>query len=244
MQLLRLSQGARFWEIDFLRGIAVILMIVFHFMFDLNFFVNYSFSLYSGTIFWIGRIAATLFLLLPGIALTLSFHNKKLEFKDFFLRGIKVFGLGLLITLITFVLFPQGTIWFGILHLIGVSIILGYFFMQRKKLSLAFGILLILLGLFLSQFSFSFPWLLWLGFFPSNFYTFDYFPLLPWFGVFLLGIFLGNQFYANGKRSFKIKEMNDNFSIRLLSFFGRNSLLIYLIHQPILIIVLKLFVLK
>lgn len=244
MQFVRLSQGARFWEIDLLRGLAVIIMIVFHFLFDLIFFANYSIDLYSGFWYWIGRLAAVSMLFLVGVSLTISFNRKKQSFGFFFLRGIKIFALGLFITLITFLFLPQGTIWFGVLHSIGFSIILGYFFIKRKKLALIIGSILILIGIFLSQFSFNFAWLLWLGLFPKNFYTFDYFPLLPWFGIVLLGIFAGNKFYAQGNRSFELKESGNNLFAKIVSFLGRNSLTIYLIHQPILILFLKIFVLK
>ena len=243
MQFLRLSSGSRFWEIDFWRGLAVSAMIVFHFLFDLNFFASYSFNLFSGAWFLLGRFAAVSMLFLVGVSLTLSFNRKTQNFLFYFKRGIQIFGFGLLITLVTFLFFSQGTIWFGVLHSIGVSIILGCFFVKRKKLALFLGIILIVFGLYLSRFSFDFPWLLWLGFFPKNLYTFDYFPLLPWFGVVLLGVFAGNKFYVNGNRSFQIKELSNNLFVKIVSFLGRNSLIIYLIHQPILIIVLRVLIL-
>jgi uncharacterized membrane protein len=73
---------------------------------------------------------------------------------------------------------------------------------------------------------------------PENFVTFDYFPIFPWFGVTLLGIYFGNLFYENGKRQFTIKDMSNNSIIKFLTFLGRNSLFIYLGHQPLLIILL------
>ena len=79
-----------------------------------------------------------------------------------------------------------------------------------------------------------FPWLLWLGLPPVAYATFDYFPLLPWFGLILLGVWLGGLLYAGGRRGFPLPDLGGALPVRLLDFLGRHSLLIYLIHQPIL----------
>lgn len=229
----------RFWEIDFARGLAIIKMVIF----------NYSYALaYLGILFFKEGLmfqgaAAALFIFLVGLSLTISYNRVKQKeskhiYKKYFSRGLKVFGYGLIITLITFLTFPKTTILFGVLHFIGVSIILGQFFLRYNKLNFFLGILFVLLGLYLQNFTFDTPWFLWLGLMPENFVTFDYFPIFPWFGVTLLGIYFGNLFYENGKRQFRIKDMSNNFIIRFLTFLGRNSLFIYLGHQPVLIIIL------
>jgi uncharacterized membrane protein len=82
--------------------------------------------------------------------------------------------------------------------------------------------------------SFSFPWLLPLGLMPQHFRTADYFPLLPWFGIFLIGICAGNTFYRDGERRFSLRLTATRIT-RPLAFIGRNSLLIYLVHQPVII---------
>jgi uncharacterized membrane protein len=227
----------RFWEIDFARGLAVILMIVFNYSFALSYLSIYIFS--HGWIYWtlFPRFVASLFISIAGLSLTL-FYNQTKDHKKIISRGLKIFGLGLLITAVTFLTFPESFIIFGILHLIGISIIFGSLFLRFNKLNLFLGLLIIALGFYLQNFSFNFPWLLWLGFAPNNFYTFDYFPILPWFGVFLLGMFFGNLLYWNGKRSFKIKDLSKTYFARLSSFIGRHSLIIYLLHQPLLILVL------
>ena len=86
-----------------------------------------------------------------------------------------------------------------------------------------------------SQFSFPFPWLLWLGLKPFGFQSFDYFPMLPWFGVILLGVFAGNLLYPNGKRAFRFPNFPPNPLVRLLTFLGRHSLVIYFLHVPVLV---------
>ena len=233
----------RFWEIDLLRGIAIILMIAFNYSFALSYLSIYTIN--GGTFYWyvFPRLIATMFISIAGLSLTLFYNqikNKEETRKKIFLRGLKIFSLGLLITAVTLLTFPEAFIIFGILHLIGFSIIFGQFFLKFKKLNLLLGLSFILLGFYLQNFRFDFSWLLWLGLAPKNYFTFDYFPVLPWFGVSLLGMYSGNILYKNGKRRFKIRDLPNTIIIRFLSFLGRNSLIIYILHQPILVLVLML----
>jgi uncharacterized membrane protein len=240
----------RFWEIDFLRGTAIIMMILFHFLYDLNYFAGAGFNVSSGFWRYFAYATASLFIFLAGVSLTLSYSRTVKEkdgnplFMKYLLRGIKIFSCGLAITVITFIFLPEGFIVFGILHFIGVSVILAYPFIKHTYRNLALGILFILLGLYLAKFNFNFPWLLWLGARPEYFYTFDYFPLLPWFGVILIGIFIGNVLYGDYERKFNIPEIQGFIFMRILCFLGKHSLLIYLIHQPALIALLYFFGVK
>jgi uncharacterized membrane protein len=230
-------QAERFWEIDSVRGIAVILMAIFHFFFDINYFRFFNF----GNPAWQWQLAATfiafLFLSVAGISLSIS-HAKNPSPKKFLLRGAKIFSLGLLITAATWIYPHEGFIQFGILHLIGLGIILSIPFLKFKKLNLALGLAFLATGFFLQTRHFNFPWLLWLGFMPQGFYTLDYYPLLPWFGLVLVGIFLGKEIYPNGKRH--LTEKTEPKNLRFLSFLGKHSLAFYLLHQPIIIAALFL----
>jgi uncharacterized membrane protein len=237
----------RFWEIDFLRGIAIIMMIAFHFFYDLNYFGTQRVNFDSGFWWWFGRTIATTFILLVGISLTLSYSRikrmgKRNLFKKYFFRGLKIFSYGLIITLVTWIFLKRGFIVFGILHFIGISIILAYLFLKHRFRNLLLGIVFILIGIYIKNFSSNSYWLMWLGLTPRYFYTVDYFPIFPWFGVILIGLFLGNLIYPNGRR-LRILDLSRFSVIRLFCFLGRNSLLIYLIHQPILLIFLCLFIL-
>ena len=235
-------RNSRFWELDVLRGIAVVMMIVFHFLWDLNYFGIIQQPLYVG--FWgiFQKITAISFLLLVGICLTISYNNavaEKIDYKMKFLkRGARIFGLGLLITLMTFIFVPQGTIIFGVLHLIGISIILSILFVKLKYVNVLLGIAFIVVGVFLQSLIFNFPWLVWLGFLFREFYTFDYYPLLPWLGVILLGIFLGNVLYKNRKRIISTNKIPKPPFPNKFQWLGRHSLVIYFLHQPVLIALL------
>ena len=236
----------RFYELDLLRGIAIILMIFYHALYDLFYFAGFSVNLWSGVFWFLGRISAFIFIFLVGVCMTISYSRAKKNvsnwklFLKYFKRGAKIFSLGLLITLITYPFLPTGTIYFGILHFIGVSVVLSYFFLEFKRLNVILGLLVIAIGYYLKNLTFKFSSLIFLGFAPENFYTLDYFPLFPWFGVVFLGIFFGNVFYSGGIRRFNIRDYS--LKLKPLLFLGKNSLIIYFLHQPILIGLIYFFV--
>jgi uncharacterized membrane protein len=233
----------RFAEIDFLRGIAILMMVFYHIFYDMNVFGSLPFSTNSSIWLLLSRFTASLFILIAGISLTLSYnHTTNPTFRKFLLRGFSIFCVGLFITLATWLFVGQGAILFGILHLIGLSIILGYFFLRYVKVNLfMLGVLIIVFGIALSTQRFDFPWLLWLGFTPSSMYSLDYVPLLPWFGVFLIGMEFGTTFYANGKRQYSLPKLFSTLPTAIVSFLGQHSLAIYLLHQPIIMLLLYAF---
>jgi uncharacterized membrane protein len=141
----------------------------------------------------------------------------------------------MIITFISWIYIPERFIIFGILHCIGVSIILSFPFIRFRVTNLILGFLLIGIGSYLKLLTFDFNWLIPLGFLPHSFFTIDYFPLLPWFGVVLIGMAIGNFIYPDAKRQYHLKDLSNYLSVKLLCFLGRNSLIIYFLHQPILI---------
>ncbi len=221
----------RFWEVDALRGIAIILMIVSNFATDLAYF-NIA-DLSSGFWWVFARLTAGIFLFLVGASLAISYSKRGDNFKHYLKRGAKIFSWGLAITVITWIFLKEDLILFGALHLIGISIILAYPFLKRRYNSLIYGISAILVGLYLPHIFVTTKWLLPLGLFPADYFYIDYFPIFPWIGVILIGLFFGNVLYHSGKRKFKITDYSAQTGI--LQMLGRNSLLIYLIHQPILV---------
>lgn len=219
----------RFFEIDVLRGVAVVLMIVFHFLFDLDYFDILQLSMYSGFLGFFQKVIASSFFVLVGICLT--FGNKK---KAVF-RGFKIFLLGMLITIFTYLFFREEFIFFGVLHFIGISLVLSSLFFRFRYVNLVLGILFVLFGLVFSVNSY---FLFWLGYYPVN--TFDYFPLLPWFGVVLIGMFIGRTSYSKDRENNNRRNKKHSFLVPL-EYVGKKSLIIYFVHQPVLFLILKMF---
>jgi uncharacterized membrane protein len=243
------ARRPRFWEIDTLRGVAIIMMMMVHVRWDLVDMGGHGGPFLLAYGFWQGfaRTTASIFMFLVGVSLTLS-RARWLErepdgrglFRKILKRGLGIFGLGMVVTVVTGVLLGQGVVWFGILHFIGLSIILAYPFLRLRRANLVIGVLLIAAGEVLSRQRFGFSALMWLGFVPERLYSVDYYPLLPHFGVVLLGIFAGHMLYPGYARRFSLPDWSRLVPVRVLEFMGRHSLLIYLVHQPIFIALLGL----
>ncbi len=218
------SSRVRIWELDFLRGAAILLMVIFHFIYDLNAFYQVPIQYDQGLVYYIGKAAATLFIIIAGISSSLSRSNIK--------RGIKLLLWGMLITLATAITVPESNIIFGILHFLGASILLYPLFKQQKPVLLLFeGTVIILAGIALDNITLSSNWLAPLGLPAENFVSADYYPLIPWFGLFLYGVAWGKILYHDKKSLFYFRPRYG-----LLSTLGKHSLLIYLIHQPVLLL--------
>jgi len=243
---MRESPTARFWEVDFLRGMAILMMVLYHFVFDLNYFGIRFIEVHSGLWFYFARLTASLFLLLVGVSLALSYSRAEQQGRteQFPLRILKrsiwLFCLALGITLVTYLFIGDGFIIFGVLHLIAVSLLLALPFLRLHLLNLGFALLFIMTGPFLQSVNVDNPWLIWLGLTPSGFYSLDYFPVFPWFGVVLMGVAVGDLFYRGYHRRIPLPDLDESPFVRSLAFLGQNSLGIYLLHQPVLISLLFL----
>jgi len=242
------SSSNRFIELDIFRGIAIVYMMFHHVLWDLDYFGIWPLNPH---LYQFNQLVPLMFFVLIGICLSISF-NKKQDYSNRFLekhllkRGLWIFGLGMIITAVTLVFMPERPILFGVLHCIGFSIILSIPLLKLKTLVLFPGLIMVLLGVLMAQFSVENPTVVHLlvGLHPIGFwqYTIDYFPLFPWFGVALLGVFLGNIFYKDGQRQFHFPDLSGNRSISFLSWMGKHSLEIYLLHQPVIAGILGLYI--
>jgi uncharacterized membrane protein len=236
----------RFWEIDLLRGVAILMMIFYHVLYDLDRFGGLEMEIHTGFWRYFAFATASLFLLLVGVSLTLSYaraaqlSSEQRLFPKYLNRGVRIFAWGLVITAVTWVLMREGFVRWGILHLIGLSIILAFPLLKSRYGNLVLGSLFLLLGMLIANLQVESPWLLWLGLMPPQFTSVDYFPVLPWFGVVLIGVFVGNSLYPCYQRNFRLRDRSNVPMIRGINFLGRHSLLIYLVHQPLLITALFL----
>lgn len=222
----------RIWEIDFLRGLAIILMIVFHFIVDLKDFYAFDVEYLTGFWFYVGKLSAILFIFTAGISATLSTSTLK--------HGIIIFFWAMLLTVVTYFYNPILYIRFGILHFLGISIASYRLICRLHPVWLMItGILGIIIGNIVAFLPTTLPYLFPFGLTTSSFTTMDYYPLAPWYGIFLFGIAIGKRFYHKRECLF-----SERLFLMPLGHLGRHSLTVYLVHQPLLLAILALIIKK
>jgi uncharacterized membrane protein len=228
----------RIRAIDALRGTAICMMIVYHAAFDLNWFhiISADFN-HDG--FWLSfrDLIVGSFLLLVGVSLVLA-SRAGISPRQFWRRIALVGTCAMLVTLGSYVTFPKTFITFGILHCIVVSSILGWPLVRFPRAALVVGIVVIVGGVAIGLPLFDLPWLNWVGLMTHKPATEDYVPLLPWFGVVLVGISIGWWLLKRHMRD--LRQMS-RASPKWLTWLGRHSLLVYMIHQPIMVGLLRVF---
>ena len=229
--------------LDALRGFTLINMIAFHGLWNLVYLFGIRADWYTGTpgYLWQQWICWT-FILLSGFCRSFSRNHLK--------RGMTVFGGGLLVTAATCIAMPESRIVFGVLTCIGSCMLLMIPVEKAAKkipapvgLLLSFGLFVLLRNVSDRSLGFE-SWVIcplpeslyrnlltaYLGFPPRSFFSTDYFPLLPWFFLFLTGYFLF--------RFLEERKLNETLFARgnvpVLNWLGRHSLIVYLLHQPVL----------
>lgn len=225
----------RFALVDALRGMAIVMMFVYHFSWDLN---NYNFVTidFFRTPFWLHfrTVIVTTFLLVMGISLSLA-HQRGINRQAFLKRLYWLLGCSLLITLSTIQFNGERFIYFGILHFITVASVLALPLVRYYWLNLLLGIGIIAAGTSIQYSLFDPRYLNWVGFVTTKPLTDDYVPLFPWFGIVLLGIFFAQWAHTRQHLPLLANWRGEFAAARLLRFAGRHSLLIYMLHQPVFI---------
>jgi uncharacterized membrane protein len=244
----KLENKKRAGILDEVRGFAIICMVVYHTMFNLNFFLGAHVPVFFDAGFDVIRdIFAGTFVFISGCVCRYSKNNFK--------RGAQCFFLGMIITFVTAFAVPDAPIYFGILHMLGTSMLLfglleGMLDKIPVFLGLPLGLILFLASYHVSEGYIGFSKLLiWkiprvvydakllfpLGFDGSDFSSTDYFPLMPWFFLFISGTFFGETIVSNSMPSWFYGTRFKFFAAA-----GRNSIWIYILHQPVLFLLFSI----
>lgn len=247
------NDKTRFAEVDSFRGVAVLGMVIYHVLFDLSIVGLIEIGIRDTYFEILADATAASFFAIVGVSMYISFsrerrreENRILRAKKYLSRGLKLVGLGIIITGVTYLLYPEFVVLFGALHFIGSSVILSYILLELTW-TLELPAKVLVYGIFLgvvfwlagpvSELEVSHSFLIWLGAVPRGFQSLDYFPLLPWFGFVIAGLVLGKLFYPKGRRRNNLFE----FGVQPAQFLGRNALIIYFAHQPAIYLGIFLF---
>lgn len=229
------GRGQRYREVDIARGIAVVMMVVFHFTWDLNHFGLTATDMLHGSWYWFGRVTGSMFVFMLGLSMQLAVQRKLSPFRFYARRASGLFALGGLVSFATWLSVPRGYVIFGILSLLGLLCLLLYPLRKLPVWALVLaGIAMIAAGFPLNRIHWESPWLLWLGVMQQGRYMPDWYPLLPWGGFGVLGIAAGKWLYAKRETGFLPYKRDASFAERGVKFLGRHPLAIYLVHQPVL----------
>ncbi|MFW6388279.1 MAG: heparan-alpha-glucosaminide N-acetyltransferase [Desulfohalobiaceae bacterium] len=230
------------WQIlDQARGLAILLMIGFHFCFDLDQLFHVIDINIKTDPFWTGlrSLILSIFILIAGISLTLSTHNRPGLAQH--LKKQKWLAVcALLVSLGTFFMFPESWIYFGVLHFILLARIVCYTCPNYFVLNIFLGLLILAIGLSWASPVFDPKWINWVGLSAHKPFTEDYVPIFPWLGIFLFGIFAGRLLFLVAQHLAGAQISPFAWLNSFLDRLGRNSLSIYMLHQPIMISILYL----
>lgn len=211
------SENVRYRLVDHWRAVAIILMIFFHFCFDLDVFGYIDINVQEDLFWWfLPRLIVFMFMMAVGVSLRLV-HKNGLRLKKFWPRFVQLIFFAITITITTYFLFPKSWVYFGTLHCIAVCSVLALPFIQSPKLSGILGLLITIPALFCLNYPFP----------KMAHISMDYIPVLPWFGYVLLGIFIESK---NWDKMSYPRFKGD----RILDFMGAHGLFIYVVHQPIM----------
>ena len=215
--------STRNWLLDSLRSFAILLMVYYHLLYDLEVLYGIPTGIFHGHWPMVRILGAALFIFLAGYSITLSRNPIR--------NGCKVLLFACLISIGTLLSFPDDFVRFGILHLLGIGMLISPFF-KLPRFNILIGIALFFLGFLPLNYP---AWVLPIAGGEQHFSMMDYYPLIPWLSYFFLGL-------ASGQRKYfaSYDQPVTNSMLKLLLLPGRYSLIVYLVHQLVILAILIL----
>jgi uncharacterized membrane protein len=211
--------------LDAARGLAVLLMMIFHLAVDLEDFFGCATGYRYGSWQALRYFTVVLFISVSGWTAGANANGRVRR------GALKALSGALLVSAATYIFLGEGYVRFGILHFLGCALLLAPFLRERSNFFLfLLSVFSLLLGA--PEISADTSLLLPFGVLPHGFYSADYYPLFPWLSVFVAGL-------AAGRRSAPLKARPcGNFAVKAAAFLGRRAFLIYLAHQPLFLLCL------
>lgn len=229
----------RYDKIDITRWIAILMMIIFHINYSLLFifWINFlNFSDIFWNIFW--KISWILFIVISGISFLLSEKKHGNNVRKKYLRySFFLLIISIIITWLTYVFLRKQLILFWILHFFSISFFLMIYIRKLKYLNLFIWLIISIIPFFINlRASFNYLFFVWLR--KNDFYSADYWPLIPYFWIFLISYSISYYLYEKQILQKILSWEKKSFTYNTLKYMWKNSLLIYLIHQPIIILLI------
>jgi uncharacterized membrane protein len=226
--------------VDLARGLAIVQMMAYHFIYDLTYFgwLHIEMTEVAGWIAWRNAIVSQ-FLLVVGLGAGIGAAAGRSGAR-FWRRWAQIAAAAALVSIASASLFGPRLIWFGILHFAALAVVLARPLAGLSgRINLALGAAALGLGLSVHDARFDPPWASWIGLAAHKPATEDYVPLLPWFGVVAIGIGLAAMWRGHSFAVPSPLRRLQSAPARALRWLGRWPLTIYLVHQPVMMGVLS-----
>lgn len=233
------SETRRIDGVDLLRGLAIVMMIAYHFCYDLVYFRWAAWRMLEDPR-WIAwrTVILSSFLLLAGVSLALRAHFRP-TWRDFWRRWVQIAAAAALVTVGSALLFPRSYIYFGVLHHIALALVAARLMLGLGAWNAPIGTAIVALGAAVGFDVMNPKSLNWIGFATLRPYTEDYVPVFPWFGLVLIGVAIGQVWVKRGLPALpgpqRARAGMPEWITRGLTGLGRWGLTAYLLHQPILL---------
>ncbi|TMV05495.1 DUF1624 domain-containing protein [Ruegeria sediminis] len=232
--------SSRIITLDLMRTAALAAMVVFHTARDLELMgqIPAGTTLGGGWAFF-ARLVAESFLFLAGTSLYLA-HGQRIRWRAFFKRLLRIAAAAGLVTAVTYAAMPDRFVYFGILHSICAASLIGLLFLRAPVpvTLVAAAVVFILPDLYRFE-ALNSPALAWIGLSQQTPASLDFEPVFPWLAPFLIGVSAGKFLSDRGSWN-RLRNRPAGSWTNLAAWPGRHSLLVYLVHQPVLLAVIWL----
>lgn len=210
--------------IDQFRGIAVLLMAVFHFCYDLSVFNFLTFKMDGGFYSWFRYLIVTLFFISVGASLYLA-HSPSIQWRKYLIRLAKIGAGAVFITISTYYMYPRAWVWFGVLHFILVASLLSLPLLRAPFIAAVTGILIFLLFNLTDWFNLHFLYSEYARTLNLPRATQDLTRLIPWLGMVYIGLYIGQQ------RCWGIRAIPLGPARPVINWLSRHAFWFYMLHQ-------------